>query len=81
MSTLMMAAFAIGTAALIGLAVGLPDSWFCGLLALACVLGGADAAYREVSNYAFGLLVCAALFAGASLHAVIAAARERRRQQ
>ncbi|SHI65979.1 hypothetical protein [Streptomyces sp. 3214.6] len=81
MSTLMMAAFAVGTPALIGLAFGLPDAWFCGLLALACVLGGADAAYREQTNYALGLLICAAMFSGGALHALIAAGRDQRRQR
>ncbi|WP_329214922.1 hypothetical protein OG352_05535 [Streptomyces sp. NBC_01485] len=81
MSTLMIAAAAVGTLALIGGVLGLSDSWFCGLLALACVLGAADCAYREQNGYAFGLLICGAMLSGGALHAILAAGREQRRQR
>ncbi|MFJ6730048.1 hypothetical protein ACIQPQ_34630 [Streptomyces sp. NPDC091281] len=77
MSILMMAAIAIATAALAGLAFGLPNSWFCGLLSLACMLGGADTAYRDLPRFAMAFLLCGAMLAGASIHAVFAASRER----
>ncbi|MCQ9178581.1 hypothetical protein KMT30_05960, partial [Streptomyces sp. IBSBF 2953] len=64
MSTLMMAAFAAASLALIGGLFGLPDAWFCGLLALACVVGGAATAYREQTSLALALLVSGAMFAG-----------------
>lgn len=80
MSTITLSAMAFAAAALIGAFVGLPDAWFCGLIALACMLGGAETAYREQTSLAIALLAAGALFAGGSLHAVIAGARERRQR-
>lgn len=80
MSTITLSAMAVAAVALIGAFVGLPGAWFCGLTALACVLGGADCAYREQTKYASILLIAAALLSGAALQAVIAGARERRQR-
>ncbi|EST24508.1 hypothetical protein [Streptomyces roseochromogenus] len=80
MSTLSILAIAVGVLAVIGLGFGLPDRWFCALLALACLIGGADAAYRELTLWAFAFFASGAMFAGASVHAIYTARRERRRQ-
>lgn len=71
MSTLALVALGVALAAVAGLGFGLPDRWFCALLSLACLLGGADAAYRETQPWPVILLLSGALFAGASAHDVI----------
>lgn len=78
MSTLALIAMAVALLAVLGLALNLPDHWFCGLLALATVLGAADAAYREQRAWALALLALAVLFSGAGLHAALRPGRERR---
>ncbi|MGW0993489.1 hypothetical protein [Streptomyces sp. NPDC002520] len=80
MSTLTVIAIAVALAAVVGLCLGLPDCWFCALLALACLLGGADAVYRGLTLWAFAFLLSGAMLAGASVHAVYTASRSRRRQ-
>jgi hypothetical protein len=80
MHILSLIAIAVALAAVIGLCAGLPDRWFCALLALACLLGGADAVRRDLTLWAFSFLVSGAMFAGASVHAVYTAGRARRRQ-
>lgn len=76
MSTLTWIALAIGVLAVLGLGVGLSDAWFCGLLALSALLGGADAAYRNVQPWPVILLLTGTMLAGASVHAAV---RDRRR--
>ncbi|MFD1656953.1 hypothetical protein ACFSL4_01560 [Streptomyces caeni] len=78
MSTLSIIAIAVALLAVVGLCLGLADSWFCGLLALSCLLGAADAAYRELRLWALAFLTVGTLLAGAGLHAAYAAGRERR---
>lgn len=73
-------AIGIAAAAIVGLCFNLADSWFCALLALACLLGGADTAYRELQPWAAVLLLTGALLAGAAVHAVVRDTRERRQQ-
>ncbi|MGV4984553.1 hypothetical protein ACVB8X_14120 [Streptomyces sp. NRAIS4] len=80
MSTLSLIAICVAVAAVIGLCLGLPDRWFCALLALACLLGGADAVYRDLTVWALVFLMSGAMFAGASVHAVCTASRARRPQ-
>lgn len=80
MSTITLTAMAVAAVALIGAFMRLPDAWYCGLLALACMLGGAETAYREQTSLAIALLAAGALFAGGSLHAVIVGGRERRQR-
>lgn len=80
MSTLSLVAIGIALLAVVGLCFNLPDCWFCALLALASLIGGADAAHRELTLWAFAFLVSGAMFAGASVHAIYTASRERRRQ-
>ncbi|WP_416976666.1 hypothetical protein [Streptomyces sp. T028] len=77
MSTLAWIATAVAMLAVLGLGFNLPDHWFCGLLALAAVLGAADAAYREQRGWALGLLALAVLFSGGGLHAALRPGRER----
>jgi hypothetical protein len=71
MSLLTIIAIAVALAAVLGAVFGLPDSWFCGLLTLACMLGGTDAAYRERTIWAVAFLLSGALFAGVGLHAAV----------
>ncbi|WP_262059721.1 hypothetical protein [Streptomyces sp. STR69] len=80
MSLLSWAAIAVALAAFIGAFFALPDRWFCGLLALACMLGGADSVYRELTMWAIAFLICGVLFSGAAAHAVYADARGRRQR-
>jgi hypothetical protein len=78
MSLLVIAAFTIGLSAVAGLALNMPDHWFCSLLALAATLGAADAAYREQRGWALALLALAVLLSGAGLHAALRPSRGRR---
>ncbi|MFI1767480.1 hypothetical protein ACH41H_36275 [Streptomyces sp. NPDC020800] len=78
MSTLSLIAFGTALAAVIGLAFDLPDRWFCALLALASLLGGADAVLRGLPLWAFAFLITGAMFAGAAAHAVYTAGRRQR---
>lgn len=80
MTTLNLIAIGIALAAVAGLCAGLPDSWFCALLALSCLIGGADAAYRDLQPWPVVLLLAGALFTGAAVHAVIRDSHERRQQ-
>ncbi|MGW0581938.1 hypothetical protein ACWD25_39735 [Streptomyces sp. NPDC002920] len=69
----LISAIAIGltVAALVLVFFGLPDNWFCGLLALACMLGAGDCAYRELTGWTLTLLALGVLLAGAALHAAV----------
>ncbi|MFF0597854.1 hypothetical protein [Streptomyces antibioticus] len=79
-SPIAIAAFTVGAAAfLTAVFFGLPDSWFCGLLALAAVLGSADTAYRDLTGWTVGLLALAVALSGAALHAALRPRRERGR--
>ncbi|WP_432169109.1 hypothetical protein [Streptomyces sp. 1222.5] len=78
MSTLTMIAFGIALAAVVGLCLGLPDQWFCGLLALACLLGGVDAVLRDLRAWALAFLASGAMLSGAAVYAAITSGRERR---
>jgi hypothetical protein len=80
MSLLTWAALAVGILAMLGLAIGLADSWFFALLAMACLLGSADAAYRELRLWAIAFLALGAVFTTASGRAIYITSRERRRQ-
>lgn len=79
MSTLTWIALAIGVLAILAFGFGLPDAWFCGISALACMLGAADAAYSEAASRAIGLLMLGVLLSGAALHAALRPGRERGR--
>lgn len=70
MSTLSIIAMAVAVLALVGLAYGMPDPWFLGLLSLACMLGGLDAAYRELRLWALAFLISGTMLA---LSSVVAA--------
>ncbi|SMF85951.1 hypothetical protein [Streptomyces sp. Amel2xC10] len=79
-SPIAIAALTVATAALTAAVFfGLADSWFCGLLALASVIGAADTAYRDLTGWTIGLLALAASLSGASLHAALRPGRERGR--
>lgn len=78
MSTLSLIALGVALAAVVGLAFDLPDHWFCALLSLASLLGGTDAVYRSLTVWAFVFLLSGAMFAGASVHSIYTAARQRR---
>lgn len=69
MGPLTLAALVVGVTAAVGLAFGLPDSWFFGLLSLAALLGSLDEAYDENKASAVGFLGAAALFSVFSLKA------------
>ncbi|MFJ8153900.1 hypothetical protein [Streptomyces sp. NPDC094468] len=74
-------AFAITAAltAVIGLFAHMPARWFFGLLALASLLIGLDAALRGLGdNWVLLTLVTAAALAGAALHDVCTSGRRRR---
>lgn len=77
MSLLSLIAIGVTVLSVVGLAFGLPDRWFCALLALACMLGAADAAYSELTAWAIGGLAGGLLLCGASAHAALTASRER----
>ena len=80
MSLISTSAIAVALVALVSMAAfGLPDQWFCGLLALAATLGAAEAAYREVTGWASALLAMAVALSGAALHAALRPGRERER--
>lgn len=81
MSLLSFIAIGVGLLAMAALAFGLPDRWFCALLALACMLGAADAAYSELTAWAVVFLASGVLLCGASAHAVLTDSRERRDQR
>ncbi|MCM1977167.1 hypothetical protein [Streptomyces sp. G1] len=71
MSTINWIAVAAGGIALVGLAFGLPDSWFFGLLSLTCMLSGAQAAYHERRAWAVAFLAAGMLLAvGAAVAAI-----------
>ncbi|WP_406168951.1 hypothetical protein [Streptomyces sp. NBC_00996] len=69
MPILIAVASGIVLAATVGLAFGLSDTWFCRLLSLACLVGAADMAYRELTLWAVALLIGGVALAGASLWA------------
>ncbi|MEV4033441.1 hypothetical protein [Streptomyces umbrinus] len=69
MGPLTLAALVVGVAATVGLALGLPDSWFFGLLSLAALLGALNEAYDENKASAVGFIGAAALFSVFSLRA------------
>ncbi|WP_155054540.1 hypothetical protein [Streptomyces blattellae] len=71
MPPLHIAALAVGLAALIGLGLGLPDSWFCGLASLTCLLAAAGEAYLERKPFAIAFLAVAAVFAVLAAAAVL----------
>ncbi|MFI6248994.1 hypothetical protein [Streptomyces sp. NPDC051016] len=79
MSATSMAAVAAAAAAVIGLFSHMPSRWFFGLLTLASLLVGLDAALRGLGdNWVLLSLVTAAGLAGAALHDVCTAGRRRR---
>lgn len=80
MSTITLIAMAVALAAVLGLAFRLPDRWFFTLLALACLLGSADAIYHQLKLWSLLLLLAGALCAGAAAHAVVTASRQERPQ-
>lgn len=69
MSLLSWAALTVGLIAVIAMAFGLADVWFFGLLALACMLGCLDAAYRELKPWAWAFLILGATLGALSLRA------------
>lgn len=75
MSLFSWAAIVVALTAFIGAFFALPGRWFCGLLSLSCMLGGADAVYRELTMWALAFLIFGVLFAGAAVHAVYVDAR------
>ncbi|MGW1796876.1 hypothetical protein ACWCQN_12905 [Streptomyces sp. NPDC001984] len=77
-SPLILAAITVALIAVGAMIFGLPDSWFCGLLALACLLIAADTAYREVRGWALVSLAAAAVLSGAGAYAAYANGRARR---
>ncbi|MER5909545.1 hypothetical protein ABT124_03315 [Streptomyces sp. NPDC001982] len=77
-SPLIIAAITVALIAVVAMIFGLPDSWFCGLLALACALIALDTAYREVRLWALVSLAAAAVLTGAGVHAAYANGRARR---
>ncbi|MFJ2719420.1 hypothetical protein [Streptomyces sp. NPDC087437] len=77
-STPTLIATGIGLAAVIGLCFHLPDHWFFTLLALACLLGSADASYRDLKLHAVLLLIAGAVCTGAAAHAAHTASRSPR---
>jgi hypothetical protein len=77
-STLSFIAVATALIAVLGLFAGMPDRWFCALLALASLLGSAESAYRGRALWTVLYLIAGAMFAGASVHAAYTAGRERR---
>ena len=80
MSLLSWAAITAALAAMIGLFLHMPDRWFCGLLSLACMLGGADAVVRDLTTWTIAFFISGVLLAGAGAHAVYAEARSRGRR-
>lgn len=80
MSPLSWTAVAVALTAVLGLGLGLPDRWFCALLAFACLLGSADAAYRELGVWAVTFLFTGLMLTGAAAHAAYTAGRDRRQQ-
>ncbi|MFJ4735233.1 hypothetical protein ACIP6V_23665 [Streptomyces sp. NPDC088770] len=77
MSTPTLIAIGLALAAVIGLCFHMPDRWFFTLLALACLLGSADAAYRDRKLDTVLLLIGGAVCTGAAAHAAHTASRER----
>ncbi|MGP4085450.1 hypothetical protein [Streptomyces sp. KR55] len=75
MSLLSWAAIAVGVIAVIAMGFGLPDSWFCALLALTCMLGGADAAYRELKVWAVAFLTGGLVFTAAAVWSALRSGR------
>ncbi|MEU9208494.1 hypothetical protein AB0D27_11205 [Streptomyces sp. NPDC048415] len=78
MTTLSTIAFATALVAVLALAFNAGDSWFCALIALACLTGGCDAVYRGLDLWAFVFLLSGTGFTGAAVHAAI---NKPRRQQ
>ncbi|MFF8406959.1 hypothetical protein ACF06P_35700 [Streptomyces sp. NPDC015684] len=78
MSTLTIIAFGVALAAVVGLCLGLPDSWFCALLALACLLGGVDSVLRDLRAWALAFLASGAMLSGAAVYAAITTGRSGR---
>jgi hypothetical protein len=77
-SPLIIAAIAVVLVAMVAMVFGLPDSWFCGLLALACLLIALETAYREARVWAVTAVTAAAVLSGAAAYAAYANARGRR---
>lgn len=75
MSLLSLIALAIGVATVIAMAFGLPDRWFFGLLALICMVSGAEAAYSELRAWALAFLAPGVLLAAAAVRAALKDAR------
>ncbi|WND34001.1 hypothetical protein RI578_06695 [Streptomyces sp. BB1-1-1] len=78
MSPLNLVGIAIGLLAVLLLCFGLPDSWFFGLLCLACLSGSMGEAYRENKLGAVLFLAVAAVFAASSLRFALRDARQPR---
>lgn len=76
MSTLSIIAIVVALAAVVGLCLGLADSWFFGLLALACLFSAADTAYHELKLWTLVYLLTAAALCGAALRAAYANSRQ-----
>ncbi|MEU8907021.1 hypothetical protein [Streptomyces mirabilis] len=80
MSPLTIAIGLIAFCAVAGLCAGLPDRWICGLLALATLAAGCDAAYHGSDLWAVIFLVGGALLTGAAAHAIVTSGRTRGQQ-
>ncbi|MFD4258191.1 hypothetical protein ACFWR9_11310 [Streptomyces sp. NPDC058534] len=78
MSPLNLVGIAIAALAVLLLCFGLPDSWFFGLLSLACLFGSMGEAYRENKLGAALFLAVAALFAASSIRFAYRDARQSR---
>ncbi|MFE6362931.1 hypothetical protein ACFVP3_23395 [Streptomyces sp. NPDC057806] len=76
MPPLSLIALAIGLVTVIaGLAFDMPDRWFFGLLALTCMVAGANAAYSELRAWAVTFLATGILLALAAVRAALRDAR------
>ncbi|GAB2714702.1 hypothetical protein [Streptomyces bullii] len=71
MSPLSWAALTVGIVAVLALGINLPDPWFLALLSLACMLGAADAAYRELTVWAVVFLTSGLLLAVGALRTAL----------
>lgn len=66
MQYLGLIALAVAIIAVLALLLGVPDPWFFGLLAMACLLQGVREAYQEHHATAVASLIVAAFFGGAA---------------
>lgn len=78
MSPLNLVGMAVAVLAVVLLCVGLADSWFFGLLCLACLSGSMGEAYRDNKLGAVLFLAVAAVFAASSLRFAYRDARRSR---